>query len=65
MIWNVFELVSYLSEGTTLKAGTVIFTGTPEGVGFVRNPPVYLKQGDVVKISIDGMGYQESHVLTE
>jgi 2-keto-4-pentenoate hydratase/2-oxohepta-3-ene-1,7-dioic acid hydratase in catechol pathway len=40
----------------TLKRGTVILTGTPAGVGFARTPPVFLKDGDVVEIEIDGIG---------
>ena len=56
MIWGVPEIVSFLSEGTTLKKGTIIFTGTPEGVGFVRKPYVYLKEGDVVRVAIEGLG---------
>jgi 2,4-diketo-3-deoxy-L-fuconate hydrolase len=40
----------------TLLSGTVILTGTPDGVGMARNPPVFLKPGDVVEIIIDGIG---------
>lgn len=56
MIFSVAEIISYLSEDTTLLPGTVILTGTPGGVGFVRNPPVYLKPGDKVEITIQGLG---------
>lgn len=65
MIWNVAELVSFLSSGTTLKKGTIVFTGTPEGVGFVRSPYVYLKEGDVVRVAIEGLGYIENKVVME
>ena len=65
MIWNVAEIVSFLSEGTTLRKGTIIFTGTPEGVGFVRKPYVYLKKDDVVRIAIAGLGYIENKVEFE
>lgn len=65
MIWNVYQIVSFLSEGTTLKAGTVILTGTPEGVGFVRSPPVYLKPGDEVAISIEGLGQQKVRIVAD
>ena len=65
MIWGVPEIVSFLSEGTTLKKGTIIFTGTPEGVGFVRKPYVYLKEGDVVRVAIEGLGYIENKVVFE
>lgn len=65
MIWGVADTVSFLSEGTTLKKGTAIFTGTPEGVGFVRKPYVYLKEGDVVRIAIEGLGSIENKVHFE
>jgi 2-keto-4-pentenoate hydratase/2-oxohepta-3-ene-1,7-dioic acid hydratase in catechol pathway len=46
--------VSFLSQGTTLLPGSIIITGTPKGVGFARKPPVFLKHGDVVQVSLDG-----------
>ena len=65
MIWNVADIVSFLSEGTTLKKGTIIFTGTPEGVGLVRKPYVYLKEGDIVRVAIEGLGFIENKVRFE
>jgi len=56
MIFPVAELIAYLSEDTTLLPGTVIMTGTPPGVGYVRNPPVFLKPGDVMELEINGIG---------
>jgi 2-keto-4-pentenoate hydratase/2-oxohepta-3-ene-1,7-dioic acid hydratase in catechol pathway len=56
MIFTVAELIAYLSEDTTLLPGTVIMSGTPGGVGYARNPPLYLKQGDVLELKIDGIG---------
>ncbi len=56
LIFNVSFLISYLSQAMTLLPGTVILTGTPDGVGMARNPPVFLKPGDVVEITIDGIG---------
>lgn len=56
MIFSVRFLVSYLSQGTTLGPGTVILTGTPQGVGFARKPPVYLKAGDKVTVTVEGIG---------
>jgi 2-keto-4-pentenoate hydratase/2-oxohepta-3-ene-1,7-dioic acid hydratase in catechol pathway len=50
MIFDVPELIRFLSEGTTLLPGTVIMTGTPPGVGFARKPPVFLKDGDEVTV---------------
>jgi len=56
MIFSVPKLISYLSQHFTLLPGTVIFTGTPSGVGCARQPPVYLRPGDQVAIEIDGIG---------
>jgi 2-keto-4-pentenoate hydratase/2-oxohepta-3-ene-1,7-dioic acid hydratase in catechol pathway len=56
MIFSVAELVAFLSTGMTLAPGTVILTGTPSGVGFTRTPPVYLMPGDVVEVSVEGIG---------
>jgi len=56
MLHSVARIVSELSRGTTLRAGTVILTGTPSGVGFGRTPQVFLKAGDVVEIEIAGVG---------
>lgn len=65
MIFSVAEIISYLSQSTTLKAGTLILTGTPQGVGFARNPPVYLNPGDVVEIKIEGMESLRNKVDSE
>jgi acylpyruvate hydrolase len=56
LIFKVPDLVSYISEVMTLEVGDVIATGTPGGVGFVRNPQVFMKPGDVVEIEIEGIG---------
>jgi 2-keto-4-pentenoate hydratase/2-oxohepta-3-ene-1,7-dioic acid hydratase in catechol pathway len=56
MIFSVAEIVSFISQGITLEPGDLIATGTPEGVGFARNPAIFLKPGDVVEIEIDGIG---------
>jgi hypothetical protein len=45
-----------LSRGTTLEPGDIIFTGTPSGVGLGRDPPLWLKDGDVVEVSLEGVG---------
>ena len=65
MIFDVPELISFLSEGTTLLPGTVIMTGTPPGVGFARKPPVFLKHGDEVVIEIEGIGRLRNPVIEE
>ena len=55
-VFDVASTVEYLSHVMTLEIGDMIFTGTPPGVGFARKPPVFLKDGDVVEIQIDGIG---------
>ncbi|MBW0175304.1 MAG: fumarylacetoacetate hydrolase family protein [Vulcanococcus sp.] len=56
MIFSVARLISELSQGTTLLAGSVILTGTPAGVGAGRKPPRFLRDGDVVEVEISGVG---------
>lgn len=59
LIFKVPALVSYLSQFMTLLPGDVISTGTPPGVGLGFNPPVYLKEGDIVELGIEGLGTQK------
>jgi 2-keto-4-pentenoate hydratase/2-oxohepta-3-ene-1,7-dioic acid hydratase in catechol pathway len=56
MIFPVARLITELSQGTTLLAGSVILTGTPAGVGTGRKPPRFLRDGDVVEVEISGVG---------
>jgi 2-keto-4-pentenoate hydratase/2-oxohepta-3-ene-1,7-dioic acid hydratase in catechol pathway len=56
MIFDVPALIEFLSGSTTLMPGTVIFTGTPHGVGMARKPPLWLKPGDTVTIEIEKIG---------
>ncbi|KAL2132846.1 hypothetical protein VTI74DRAFT_3220 [Chaetomium olivicolor] len=56
MIFSVKKTIAFLSQGTTLMPGDVIFTGTPQGVGMGRNPQVWLKDGDVVEVELEGVG---------
>jgi 2-keto-4-pentenoate hydratase/2-oxohepta-3-ene-1,7-dioic acid hydratase in catechol pathway len=63
MIFPVAQLISYLSQDTTLLPGTVILTGTPEGVGFSRKPPVFLAPGDRLRVEIRGVGVLENQVV--
>ncbi len=65
MIFKVPRLIEFLSAGTRLLPGTIILTGTPHGVGAARNPPVYLKDGDDVTISIEGIGDLRNPVIAE
>ncbi len=60
LIFDIPTLISVLSEGITLNPGDIIATGTPAGVGIGHNPPVYLRDGDVVRIEIDGIGVLEN-----
>lgn len=63
MIFPVPYLVSYLSHQFTLQPGTVIVTGTPEGVGCARKPPVFLKAGDTVSVELEGIGVLTNPVI--
>ena len=65
MIFDVPTLIEFLSGSTKLAAGTVILTGTPHGVGFARNPPVLLKDGDEISIEIEGIGTLTNPVQDE
>ena len=63
MIFKVAYLVSYLSQGITLQPGDVIASGTPDGVGIFRKPPVLLKPGDVFEVEIEKLGTLRNPVV--
>ena len=66
MIFTVSQVISHLSELFTLHPGDVISTGTPPGVGMGMKPePVYLKEGDVMEVWIEGLGKQRQVVLQD
>ena len=65
MVYGVEHLVSYLSDFMTLYPGDIISTGTPPGVGLGQKPPRYLKAGDRVELSIEGLGSQQQEVVNE
>jgi len=65
MIFNTNFLLSYLSKFMSLQPGDIVTTGTPDGVGMGMKPPVFLKPGDKIKLSIDNLGEQNSKVITE
>jgi 2-keto-4-pentenoate hydratase/2-oxohepta-3-ene-1,7-dioic acid hydratase in catechol pathway len=65
LIFSVVELIEYLSRGLTLEPGDVIATGTPGGVGDSRNPRRYLGDGDVVEITVGGVGTLRNPVALE
>ncbi len=56
MIFDVPAIIEFLTADKTLPAGTLILTGTPEGVGFARKPPVWLQPGDTIAVEIEGIG---------
>jgi 2-keto-4-pentenoate hydratase/2-oxohepta-3-ene-1,7-dioic acid hydratase in catechol pathway len=63
MIFPVSETIAYVSQLLTLEPGDIIATGTPEGVGFKRNPPIFLQNGDVVEVEIEGIGTLRNPVI--
>ena len=65
MIHSVPETIAFLSRVMTLKPGDVIATGTPHGVGFRRDPPVFMRPGDVVEVEIDRIGTVINRVAAE
>ncbi|MGC9991063.1 MAG: fumarylacetoacetate hydrolase family protein [Candidatus Cybelea sp.] len=62
MIFSVARVIAELSKGLTLLPGDIIATGTPEGVGFARNPPEFLADGDVLDVWIEKIGHLENMV---
>lgn len=65
MIFSVPVLIEFLSASTTLAPGTVILTGTPQGVGFARTPPRWLRPGEEVTVEIEGIGQLTNPVVEE
>lgn len=65
MLFDVATVISTLSEAVTLEAGDVIVSGTPAGVGFGMDPKVYLKAGDIVEVSIEGIGTLVNPIVDE
>jgi 2-keto-4-pentenoate hydratase/2-oxohepta-3-ene-1,7-dioic acid hydratase in catechol pathway len=63
LIFNVPQVVSYISQFMTLLPGDVISTGTPHGVGLGFKPPIYLQAGDVVTLGMDGLGEQRQEAI--
>lgn len=65
LIFKIPELVAFLSSVVTLEPGDLVATGTPAGVGFARKPPRWLRPGDDVRITIDGLGELRNPVVAE
>jgi 2-keto-4-pentenoate hydratase/2-oxohepta-3-ene-1,7-dioic acid hydratase in catechol pathway len=65
MIFSVEKIIEFLSGSTTLLPGTVILTGTPEGVGMARQPPIWLQPGDKIEVEIENIGTLANAVIAE
>ena len=65
LLFNLPQLIEYVSTAFTLEPGDVIFTGTPAGVGQARDPQEWLKAGDTVRVEISGLGSLENPVIEE
>jgi 2-keto-4-pentenoate hydratase/2-oxohepta-3-ene-1,7-dioic acid hydratase in catechol pathway len=64
LIFQLPELISFISEAITLEPGDIIATGTPSGVGAFRNPPVFVKPGDVAEVEIEKLGWLRNVATT-
>jgi 2-keto-4-pentenoate hydratase/2-oxohepta-3-ene-1,7-dioic acid hydratase in catechol pathway len=64
MIFSVAAIISFLSSLMTLEPGDIIATGTPSGVGFKRTPPLFLRDGDVAEVEIEGIGLIRNPVMS-
>ncbi|HXO96892.1 MAG TPA: fumarylacetoacetate hydrolase family protein, partial [Chthoniobacterales bacterium] len=65
LIFDIPTLIEFLSGSTTLLAGSVILTGTPNGVGMAMKPPRFLQPGDVVEVEIEKIGVLSNPVMKE
>lgn len=65
MVFTPYDIISFVTRNMTLEPGDIISTGTPAGVGVFRDPQVFLKDGDVVEITIDGIGTLKNPVAKE
>jgi 2-keto-4-pentenoate hydratase/2-oxohepta-3-ene-1,7-dioic acid hydratase in catechol pathway len=65
MMFPIVEMLAYITQGMTLEPGDIIFTGTPSGVGFARQPPVWMKNGDICEVEIQGIGVLRNPIADE
>jgi 2-keto-4-pentenoate hydratase/2-oxohepta-3-ene-1,7-dioic acid hydratase in catechol pathway len=63
LLFDVPQIVSFLSKSFTLEPGDIIATGTPAGVGFARDPPEFLKPGDEMELYIEKIGYLRNKIV--
>jgi 2-keto-4-pentenoate hydratase/2-oxohepta-3-ene-1,7-dioic acid hydratase in catechol pathway len=65
LIYSIPQIIAFCSDFTTLSPGDVIATGTPEGVGHSRKPPLWMKAGDVLEVEISSVGTLRAHIVDE
>jgi 2-keto-4-pentenoate hydratase/2-oxohepta-3-ene-1,7-dioic acid hydratase in catechol pathway len=65
LLFTIEHIVSYISTFSPLVPGDVIVTGTPSGVGAARKPPLWMKPGDTIEVSIDGIGTLRNPIIQE
>ena len=65
LIYSVPQIIAFCSDFTPLVPGDVIATGTPEGVGHRRTPPLWMKAGDVLEVEISGIGTLRNYIIDE
>jgi 2-keto-4-pentenoate hydratase/2-oxohepta-3-ene-1,7-dioic acid hydratase in catechol pathway len=65
LIYSIPQIIAFCSDFTALSAGDVIATGTPEGVGHSRKPPLWMKAGDTLEVEITGIGVLRTHIVDE
>ena len=65
LIFDIPILISYISKAISWRAGDVLVTGTPGGVGFKRKPPVFMKEGDKVEVEIESVGLLSNVIKNE
>ena len=65
LIYSIPQIIAFCSDFTALSPGDVIATGTPEGVGHSRKPPLWMKPGDVLEVEITGIGTLRARIVDE
>ena len=65
LIFDCYDAIAHLTQAFTLAVGDILFMGTPAGVGVAMTPPQFLKEGDVVRIDIEKLGFIEKRVVRE